>query len=196
MTSLAWDGVTLATDSQITSGGTIHPAPFKKIYTPDDATEYWEANGVKIVAFAISGQAKAVEYIKEHLRKGIDYKYRMTHEDELDFEVILITERHNCFIWSVYANKEKRGEEQFLLPMDPPVTGGSGRRVAMAVMSIGKTAEFAIKATSKLDIFTGGEVQTFRPGPIPEVPSVRPEHLKVKEEVKEEPKAKETPTTA
>jgi hypothetical protein len=165
----------------------VMPGAFKKIYTPDDATEYWEANGVKVIAFALCGQAKSVDYIKEHLRKGIDYKSRVEHLDELDFEAFIITEKHDCFIWNVYANKEKRGEEQFLLPMPPPVAAGSGMRFAMAAMVVGKDAPGAIKVANKLDAFSGGEVVTFELGEIPAAPSVRPEHLKPKVE---EPKEK------
>lgn len=182
MTTICWDGKTLVSDSQMTSGNMIHPAAFKKIHVPDDATEYWEANGVKVIAFGLAGQAKAVEFIKEYLRKGVDYKSRVEHSDELDFEVLLITEKHNCFLWSVYANKEKRGEEQFLLPLDPPVATGSGKRFALSILSIGKSSEAALKATMKLDAFTGGEPVIFTPPPIPAVPSVRPEHLKVQQE--------------
>lgn len=188
MTTIVWDGKSLVSDSQMTSGNLVHPAGFKKIYTPDDATEYWEANGVKVVAFGLAGQAKAAEFIKEYLRKGVDYKSRVGHDDELEFEAILITEKHNCFLWSVYANKEKRNEEQFLLPLDPPVATGSGKRFAIAIMSIGKSAEMAMKATIKLDVFSGGEPVIFTPQPIPEVPSVRPAHLVIQvEEPKDKP---------
>jgi hypothetical protein len=186
MTTICFDGNQLAADTQVTKGhGMVMPGPFKKIHVPDDATEYWEANGVKVVAFALCGQAKAVDYIKEYLRLGITYKSRVEHLDELDFEALIITEKHDCFIWSVYANKDKRGEEQFLLPMAPPVASGSGSRFAMAAMCVKKNAEGAIRVAMKLDAFTGGNVDTFDLAPVPEVPSVRPEHLKPKVEEKE-----------
>lgn len=192
MTTIAVSAGQLAADTQMTKGrGMIMPAPFIKIHLPEEGKEYWEANGVKIIAFALCGQAKAVDYIKENLRKGIDYKSRVTHDDELEFQALVVTEKHNVFVWSVYANKEKRGEEQFLLPVDPPVAAGSGMAFAMAAMCVGKDAKGAIKTASKLDAFTGGDITVFDFPPVPEVPSVRPAHLVVK--VKEEVSDKKVP---
>lgn len=192
MTTIAVSAGQLAADTQLTKGrGMIMPAPFIKIHFPEEGKEYWEANGVKITAFALCGQAKAVDYIKENLRKGIDYKSRVSHDDELEFQALLVTEKHNVFVWSVYANKEKRGEEQFLLPVDPPVAAGSGMAFAMAAMCVGKDAKGAIKTAAKLDAFTGGDITVFDFPPIPEVPSVRPAHLVVK--AKEEVSDKKVP---
>lgn len=181
MTTIAVSEGMMASDGQATKGWMAMPGNFKKIHFPDPETEYWEANGVKIIAFGVCGQAHSIEYIKEYLRKGVDYRTRVTHEDELDFEAILITERHEVFAWSIYANKEKRGEEQFLLPVNIPYASGSGSRFAMAAMCVGQNAAKAVKTAIKLDVMSGGDVAVFEFPPIPEVKSVRPAHLVVKD---------------
>jgi hypothetical protein len=192
MTTVAVTDKQLATDSQATRAMTAMPSNFQKIFTPEEDKEYWEVNGVKIIAFGLCGNYHAADFIKHYLAKGIDYRSRVEHEDELDFEALIIDENHNIFTWSVYANKEKRGEDQFLVRVQPPIAAGSGFKFALAVMCNGRTAEKAVQVAIKLDPFSGGEVQVFDFPAKPEVPSVRPEHLKPKEEEKkDDPKAAE-----
>lgn len=181
MTTIAISEGMMASDGQATKGRLALPGNFKKIHLPDEATEYWEANGVKIIAFGVCGQAHAIEYIKEYLRKGVDYKTRVEHQDELDFEAVLVTERHEVFAWDVYANKEKRGEQQFLVPVNVPYATGSGGIIAQSAMFVGQNAAKAVKTATKLDIFSGGDVDVFNFPPVPEVKSVRPAHLVIKD---------------
>lgn len=191
MTTIAISEGMMASDGQATKGRMALPGNFKKIHTPDETTEYWEANGVKIIAFGVCGQAHSVEFIKEYLRKGVDYKTRVEHQDELDFEAVLITERHEVFAWDVYANKEKRGEQQFLVPVNVPYATGSGGIIAQAAMFVGQNAAKAVKTATKLDIFSGGDVDIFTFPEIPAVKSTRPAHLVVKD-----PKDAAVPETA
>lgn len=192
MTTVAFDGKTLASDSQLTKGhGTIQLVDFQKIYTPNDEKEYWEVNGVKVVAFGIAGDAKCVEYIKETLRKGVDFRTQIDVMDDLIFDAILVCEDHNVFDWHVDTNKEKRNTWSQLIPINGPLVLGSGGRYALAVMAIGKNAVQAVKAAVKIDAFSGGPIQEFTLADKPLVPSTRPEHLKVKTEEKVEEKKEE-----
>lgn len=184
MTTIAVSEGMMASDGQATKGHVALPGNFKKIHLPDEATEYWEANGIRIIAFGVCGQAHSVEFIKEYLRKGVNYKTRVEHADELDFEAVLITEQHDVFAWDVYANKEKRGEQQFLVPCNTPYATGSGGRLALAAMCVGQNAAKAVKTASKLDVFSGGDVDVFEFPPKPVTKSVRPEHLVIKDESK------------
>lgn len=188
MTTIVWDGKTLASDSQCTNGNLIALSDFKKIYTPDPEKEYWEANGKRIVAFALAGDAKAVDYIKHELHQGITFRTQVEVEDDLRFMAILITEDHLAYDWTVDTNKEKRNTWSELIPHSGPIAKGSGGRFALAIVSIGKDAKTAVKATTKLDVYSGGSIQEFTPEPPPAAPSVRPEHLKPKVE---ETKAKD-----
>lgn len=193
MTTIAVSEGMMASDGQATKGFMALPGNFKKIHQPDDAVEYWEANGEKIIAFGVCGQAHAVEFIKEYLRKGVDYKTRVEHADELDFEAVLITENHDVFAWDVYANKEKRGEQQFLVPCNTPYATGSGGRIALAAMCVGQNAAKAVKTSIKLDVMSGGDVTVFEFPPKPETKSVRPEHLVIKDPEEKKPEAEEKP---
>lgn len=189
MTTIVWDGKTLASDSQMTNGNLIALSNFQKIYIPDPEKEYWEANGKRVVAFGIAGDAKAVDYIKHELHQGITFRTQVECEDDLMFTAILVTEDHLAYSWVVDTNKEKRNTWSELIPHSGPIAKGSGGRFALAIVSIGKDAKAAVKATIKLDAYSGGDIQEFIPEPIPAVPSVRPEHLKPKvEETKDEKK--------
>lgn len=47
-------------------------------------------------------------------------------------------------------------------PFDNPIAIGSGERFALAFMDTGMTAEEAVRATCKRDIYTGGTIRTFK----------------------------------
>lgn len=188
MTCIVWDGKTLASDSQITSNGAIGLAPFKKIYFPDDKTEYWEANGKRVIAFAVAGDARSIDYIKHELHKGITYRTQVDVEDDMFFSTILVTEDLLAYDWTVDTNKEKRNTHSALIPHSGPIAKGSGGRYAIAIMAIGKDAKSAVKAAIRLDPHSGGDIIEFVAPEAPATPSVRPEHLKSKVE---EPKAKD-----
>lgn len=185
MTTIAVSEGKMATDSQATRGFMAMPGNFKKIYEPEEGKEYWEVNGTKVIAFGLCGNAHAADFIKEYLAKGITFRSRVEHDDELDFEAVIVTEKHEIFAWNVYANKEKRGEDQFLLCVNLPYASGSGHRFALAAMVVGKDAVGAVKLACKLDVMSGGDVVVFNFPPVPAVPSVRPEHLKPKVESEE-----------
>ena len=179
MTTIVWDGKTLASDSQMTVGHSmIALSEHQKIFTPNPEKEYWEANGQRVVAFAVSGDAKSIDYIKHELHQGITFRTQVEVEDELAFQAILVTENHMVYDWVVDTNKEKRNTWSSLIPINGPTAKGSGGRFALAIVSVGKDAKTAVKATIKLDAFTGGSIQEFIPEPAPALPSVRPEHLK------------------
>lgn len=173
MTIIAFDGKELVSDSQMTLGDTICQAPFRKIYTPEE-DQYWELNGVKVIAFGLAGDALAIEYVKEKLQEGINHRTRFDDQENLAFHSLLINEKGELWTWKVVKSKERSRDRHELLPMLPPVAIGSGTDFALGVMAIGKGARLGVKAACRLDVGCGGNLQIFEIPPVPAVLSKRP----------------------
>lgn len=171
MTTIAYDGKVLVSDSQLHHGETAQPAPFRKIHIPEE-DEYWEINGTKVVAFGLVGNPYTLDFIKDKLREGVDYKTKFEVPGNEEFEAIIIDENGLSHMWVVINSKNELVSS--VIPMLPPLAIGSGDQFAIAVMSIGKPAHTAVKAAMKLDIHTGGNLQIFEVPPKPEAKSVRP----------------------
>lgn len=176
MTIIAFDGKELVSDSQMTLGDTVCLSPFRKIYTPED-DQYWEINGVKVIAFGLAGDALAIDYVKEKLQEGISHKTRFEDQDNIAFHALVINEKGELWTWKVVKTKERNRDRHELLPMLPPVAIGSGTDFALGVMAIGKGARLGVKSACKLDVGCGGNLQIFEVPPVPAVLSKRPPAL-------------------
>lgn len=174
MTVIVYDGAELVSDSLMTMDMLKVPAAAKKIFTPE-AHEYWEINGVKVLAFGFAGQYIAIPYVQELLQAGVTFRTVMEPEVDLSFDAICVLENGASYILS---GAPGRGGKQNVvcIPIDPPLAVGSGSPYAYSMMEIGKKgrAQAAVKAAIKLDMGCGGELQVFTLPAVPEVLSKRP----------------------
>jgi hypothetical protein len=132
MTTIAWDGRTLAADKQSTSGGT--PTPTTKIFeaiSPDG--ERW--------IYGCSGQSAMCQEFTRRLNAGLP----MT--DMTDFDVLAVDPAggvwwasHNL-VWSRMQVKNW--------------AMGSGADYALGAMAAGASAAAAIDIAMRLDVNTG-----------------------------------------
>lgn len=127
MTTIAWDGKTLAADTRNTSGGM--PWVGIKAYRLSDGR-----------LFAGSGSTEDSEAAMHWLENG-DNKPTVK-----DFSAILI-ENGECF----------RLEDKLVkIPVHAPFHAcGSGRDYAMAAMHMGKSAREAVEFACLYDVYTG-----------------------------------------
>jgi hypothetical protein len=135
MTTIAWDGKTLAADSRATSNG----MPYKvvKIFILVDGS-----------LFAGSGDYGQIIAVKEWLENP-----GMQKPDVSDFAGLLVTTDGVLF---------KLEDTLGRLPVYEAFHAiGSGRDFAMAAMHCGRTAREAIDIASLYDVFTGGDVVAF-----------------------------------
>jgi len=174
MTVVAYDGQELVTDSQMTMADMKLPAGGQKLFTPKE-DEYWEINGVKVLAYGFAGGATAIPYVREMLQKGITYRSVLQPEIDLSFDALCVLENGSCYVISGHPARTGK-QDVVCIPMDPPVAVGSGAPYAYSQMEIGKKgrAQAGVKAAIKLDISCGGDLQIFNLPPIPEVLSTRP----------------------
>lgn len=172
MTTICFDGKTLASDSKSTQGHIAMIGGFQKIYEPGP-DDYWEIQGVKVLAFAISGCPEGLPFIKEALQLGVTHR-SFIDWPELDFLIIAVDENGLGWYWGAARNDRKNLDSVTLQPVNGPMAAGSGQLIANAVMSIGAEATTAIEIACKLDNHSGGAVQSWVYPGKPETPSTRP----------------------
>jgi hypothetical protein len=173
MTTLAWNGKVLATDSQATQHEMVMLYDHKKIFTPTDE-QYWEIQGQRILAIALCGNPEALPYIFEELQKGVTHRTRIVGPEYLDFLIMAVSEQGICWYWGVDRNHRRPVDMNVLSPNAGPCSAGSGQIIAHAVMSVTGSSVKAIEQAIRLDVSSGGEVQTWTHPGVPEVLSKRP----------------------
>jgi len=178
MTIVVYDGKKMIADSLATMHEEIKmPGAIKKIIEPE-TDEYWEINGVKVLAFGFSGMLAAVPYVRELLQQGISYRSVIKPEHDLYFEVLCILETGDCYVLNAFKDRDKEPGHHNLLvhPITPPAAVGCGSVFALAVMGPKEKnqAEKGVEAAIRMSPYCGGEVFTWTLPPVPEVPSKRP----------------------
>ena len=162
MTTIAFDGKTLASDSQLTLGDLRLDSHTQKIFQPN-AGESWYVNGERAVAFGVSGKLSAVQAVRKELASGV-YGYRGLTTDSRfpkgdSFKYLVITEAGEVYAGGQYSDEET----PWLARVSAPVAVGSGSEYAMGAMATGTSAEYAVEIASRFDINTGGAVQVLHP---------------------------------
>lgn len=135
MTTIAWDGKTLAGDAQST-GDYIRPIQSRKIH---------RVGGALIGCAGLSTEGRTfVEW----------YKDRSKDAPKLDEDFIaIVIEDGEASYWD---------EKLTPLPMGTPAAIGSGNGYAMGAMMAGSSAERAVEIASKLDIYTNADIETLK----------------------------------
>ena len=143
MTTIAYDGKTLVSDSRSSIGDTIYEEDAQKIFT-------------NVGPFAVVGIAGSYQDATD-IMKTITEFTRVDHirsipSDELG-ECALLGITYEGELWS-YA-----GDASCQLREDMPFAVGSGGPYALAAMDLGLSAEDAVKYASTRDMFTNDRTQ-------------------------------------
>jgi hypothetical protein len=137
MTTIAWDGKTLAADTLVTANGMAF-GKAKKIHKLKDGRY-----------FALCGSFSVEPAVIEWLNGG-------EKPQILDVEGVggIVVEKN--------GRAFEFGRAYRLFPACVPWAGGSGEQIAMTAMKCGKTAVEAVKVACKLDIHTREPVDYIR----------------------------------
>ena len=136
MTTIAWDGISLCSDSLMTCAG-VRVGTMKKIH---------KLHGGLV---AVAGQVSAAQVVLRWLEAGCPDK----PEDDIDFTALWI--KRDGTVWCIESDFNP-------YPMSGPCTIGSGGDIALAALTLGKTAREAVELGIKLDCISGGEIQELR----------------------------------
>lgn len=143
MTSIAWDGITLAADSQVTDDTFIDRLDCKKIRRISATVR-----GEKTIAYGLSGCMDAFYEIEEWIKGGCS-----AGEFPEDVEVtgILVTESHAY----EFSGKSKGR----FYEIGDFIALGSGTHFCLSAMHMGFSVVDAVKHAIKLDVYSGGKVR-------------------------------------
>ncbi|EJE7592361.1 TPA: hypothetical protein J6M71_001725 [Escherichia coli] len=156
MTTIAWDGKTLASDTQASSGDVVCSCTEQKIYTPPESG--WEVCGSKVVALGCSGDCGAEMELQELLKNNLTYASEFL--PTFSFTALAIIGAGRAYIIS----KEK-GETRASISLQvEPYAIGSGGLIARTAMHCGKNAREAVQVAIDLDCYSGGSVDSFPAG--------------------------------
>lgn len=153
MTTIAWDGKTLASDSQSQVGSMITSLNNQKIHQPQHGK--WVINNSEIKAIGITGDTSCVDEVISKLHDGITYESEFA--SIVDFCLIAVTNKGAAYGLS----KDKGDILPSIFRVGDMFAIGSGDVYAMAAMKSGKTAKEAVEVAISLDVYSGGEIQEF-----------------------------------
>ncbi len=141
MTTIAWDGHTLAADSLHQCGNWKYFLPNKKIIRV--------LCGEEEVLVASAGEVEAGEKFIAWVRAGMPEGAKPDIAKDADFAALVVM--------GGTAMKVETGLVPF--EVQSPHALGSGRDFALAAMYLGRGAAEAVAVACALDMGTGGEVQ-------------------------------------
>ena len=124
------------------------PPPKSDIIEDDDADKRIDRDGK---TFFLSGSCSDWEYLIDSYINGKAVK------DKIDAKC-LVVDSGNLYSAAVSDGELWKCIER----AGNPIAIGSGKNFALAFMDTGMTAEEAVRATCKRDIYTGGTIRTFK----------------------------------
>lgn len=139
MTTIAYKDGVIAYDSRFTCGDVIED---------DDADKKIERDGK---VFFLSGSCSDWEYLIDSYINGKAVKEKVDAR-------CLVVESGQIYSAAVDDN----GFWKCIERPGNPMAIGSGKNFALAFMDTGMSAEEAVRATCKRDIYTGGTIRTFK----------------------------------
>lgn len=145
MTTIAWDGKTLAVDSMVTSGATVTSTNEKKLFLDVG----------RFKAIAMSGSIVQLLPLVEWIRSGENGD--APKMDDNDSVMCVTGDGELLTFWHGYS---KTG-----LGCHGICAGGNGWEIAMGAMDAGATAVEAVEIACERNIYTGGEVRSYTYGP-------------------------------
>lgn len=157
MTTIAWDGQRLVSDTLGTANGVKLIAPSKKLHIKGRGElGTWKLYGTKVLAFGISGDAMGSTLLKGFLAEDLRHTVGVPGNTG-NFSALMITEDKKAWRFT-YRAKSAEGSGVQLVEIDGKCSIGSGGSYANAVMSIGLNAVEGLRAARNIDPHTGGNL--------------------------------------
>ncbi|QVW55673.1 hypothetical protein pEaSNUABM9_00092 [Erwinia phage pEa_SNUABM_9] len=163
MTTIAYDGETLASDGMMTSSDVVMGTQIQKIFQPK-ANQSWTVNGENAIALAVAGQVSAIRQLQAALSGDSDLISNATLCAEskfpkgLSFNYIVIAESGAVYM----GGQTEDSELAWISEVDVPIAIGSGSDFAMGAMAAGASAVGAVGIATRYDTCSGGKIQSIK----------------------------------
>jgi ATP-dependent protease HslVU (ClpYQ) peptidase subunit len=141
MTTIVWDGKTLAADGRATAGNRIADERVSKIRVLPGAV----VRGSPVICYALAGAADMYDIVGTWIQEGCPVTEDL---EDKEFATIIITE-DNAYVYGSESND--------IYPVgDCTETLGSGSEYALSALALKMNAVKAVKHAAKIDMFSGG----------------------------------------
>lgn len=155
MTTIAWDGRTLAADSQSNLNGAVCSLREQKIFKPCHGEE-WKVYGETVLAIGVSGDCGSERELIDAL-SGEGLSYKTQFQPSFDFSALLISLSGVVYV----VGKDEEKTVAMISPQFGSYAIGSGAMIARTAMHIGLKAVEAVRVAIEMDLYTGGDISTF-----------------------------------
>ncbi|TQV82851.1 hypothetical protein [Aliikangiella coralliicola] len=143
MTSIVWDGKSLAGDGRLTVNGYIVDSYFSKVRKINA-----NLRGERVIAIGLSGDADAHHYIESWIKNDcLD-----DLPDCMEIGGIIVTESK---AYSFCDDSNGR-----LCLINDSFAVGSGAPLCLSALKLGLNAKEAVKHAASIDVYTGGRVRS------------------------------------
>lgn len=157
MTTVCWDGNTLAADTLFTSGSRKMQGHYEKILLPGD--EEWFIEGQPVMAVGFSGAVATISKVRKLMASHV-VEETVPDLDGDSFSLIIITDKKVSYYWnSGFTASKEQVNEMFVVEGNHSV--GSGGIYGLGVMAIKGDAISGVKAGIKIDMYSGGYVDVW-----------------------------------
>lgn len=152
MTTVAYDGKILASDSRCTSGSFIWPQSQKKIFQFAKGDIYLAYSGghsnyMDQYILTLGTRMEDIDYEYQQINGHIvfDWEDQLHQNEDVDFECLIFIRNHGIF----YGDSH---ESHYFSRIDNiPISIGSGTPYALGAMAAGSTAIDAVEIASRYD---------------------------------------------
>ena len=152
MTTIAWDGETLAADTRTCINNIVATEDRTKLFKT--SFDKWTIQGKEIIFFGVAGLTGSEFAIQDLLKVGINPDTEWA--PHLDFTAICVTKFGSIFI----INKDENTSHPQVVFQKEPYAIGSGGVIARTAMLCGKTSAEAVGIAKMLDVYSGGRTET------------------------------------
>jgi len=150
MTTIAFDGKTIASDSQSSMDGIVVSRQEQKVFTGED----WTVNGRHVIAAGMSGDCGVEEEVFNVMSVGLDFMSDFSPQIEF-YALLVVGENESYFVM-----KPRESTRASVMLQRGMFAIGSGDVIAITAMHLGKTAAEAVQIAIELDTRSGGDVVT------------------------------------
>jgi len=157
MTTVCWDGNTLAADTLYVAGTRKMQGVYEKILLPEEAE--WVVQGQSVLAVGFAGSVACMSKVRKLLETNVVIGTDPGVDGD-SFSLIMITDKKVNYYWNTgtTANGELVNE-LFIVEGNHAV--GSGSPYAMGVMAIKGDAINGVKGAIKVDLHSGGYIDVW-----------------------------------
>ena len=146
MTTIAYDGQTVAGDSRMVASNVIQQAEVNKIFPLQHSAEFHLCGGGGVMSKVIA--------FRNWIESGISSEFPgLISSDEFDSELFAIDHQGLLHVFERCATPIMITDQLYAI--------GSGADFALGAMANGSTARDAVRIAKKFDPWTGGKVKSF-----------------------------------